>query len=52
MDIQIQKGKQKLRLLKEFEYLDLIPYSISLVMVLGIIYFLILIYRIFPSVSY
>jgi hypothetical protein len=53
MDIPVQNTRrEKHRLLKEFEYIDLIPYSICLLMVLGIIYFLVLIFRIFPAVTY
>ena len=31
-------GRSKLRLIKEFEYLDLFPYSIALLMLSGSIY--------------
>jgi hypothetical protein len=53
MDIPVQKtGKGKYRLLKEFEYIDLIPYSVCLLMVSGMVYYLILIFRLFPASDY
>ncbi len=43
MDIPITRAKKsKLRLFKEFEYIDLIPYSISLLMLLGDVYLIII----------
>jgi hypothetical protein len=53
MDIPVQKTRKgKYRLFKEFEYIDLIPYSICLLMVFGIAYYLILIFRLFPATTY
>lgn len=35
MDRIIHSGKQKPRLFKEFEYIDIIPYSIALLLLLA-----------------
>ncbi len=41
MDYPIQKsGKAKLKLFQEFHYLDIIPYSIAVLMLSGSIYIL------------
>ena len=41
MDIKLTKSKKsKQALFKEFEFIDLIPYSLALIMIVGQIYFL------------
>ena len=39
MDIKIERPKKtRLRLFKEFQYIDLIPYSIALLLLIGEVY--------------
>jgi hypothetical protein len=53
MDIEVQKVKKaRYRLIKEFERADLIPYFISLLMLLGIIYFILLFKSLLLTTAY
>jgi hypothetical protein len=50
MDIKIVNlKKSKYTLFKEFEYVDLIPYAIALIMIFLLIYFLYQVHYIFPE---
>jgi hypothetical protein len=53
MDIAVRKGKKvTYRLIKEFEPADVIPYFISLLMLLGIIYFVLLFKSLLLTTAY
>ena len=50
MDIKIADSKKsKYTLFKEFEYIDLIPYSIACIMIILLIYFLHQVIYLFPD---
>lgn len=50
MDFKVINAKtSKHTLFKEFEYFDLIPYSIALVMLIGTIYFVYQVLHLFPN---
>jgi hypothetical protein len=53
MDVTIQKAKKtKHRRIKAFERADIIPYFISLLMLIGIVYFIYLFKGLFLENSY
>ncbi|MXV49933.1 hypothetical protein GS399_03040 [Pedobacter sp. HMF7647] len=52
MDIPIPHGhKSRFRFIKEFEYIDLFPYSICLISIIGEIYLIHLVLKITESFS-
>jgi hypothetical protein len=49
MDRYLQPGKKKKRLIKEFECLDIIPYSIALVLLVAQLYIVLQLSRVYTS---